>query len=54
MSDEPWKPATCQCAKCKSTDVLVQIVTSACGGYEDDHYLCQSCGHSWWVDGPDA
>ena len=52
--DNAWKPATCTCPKCKSANVKYQVVESACGGYEDDHYICIDCKHSWWVDGPDA
>jgi hypothetical protein len=27
---------------------------SSCGGYEDIHYMCSSCGHDWWEEGADA
>lgn len=54
--DEPsgWGDATCECRKCKSDAVIYRTVTSSCGGYEDEQYKCEACGHSWWVDGPDA
>lgn len=50
----PWKEATCTCRKCKSDAVIYREVESSCGGYDDEQYKCESCGHSWWVDGPDA
>lgn len=42
------------CGKCPSQAVERQVWESSDGGFEDYHYTCKSCGHNWWVDGPDA
>ncbi len=49
-----WQPAHVACPRCHQRETRVRTVESSCGGYEDDHYRCSSCDHSWWVDGPDA
>ncbi len=50
-----WVPTTSTCPKCcKPNAVEYQVVESSCGDYEDEHYRCRECGHSWWIDGPDA
>jgi ribosomal protein L37E len=41
------------CRKCGKRTVTVQAWESSCGGYEDHRYTC-TCGHFWWVEGPDA
>lgn len=42
------------CPKCGETKVKYRVWESSCGGYEDHKFKCGSCGHTWWVDGPDA
>ena len=42
------------CRKCGVHAVSMREWESSCGGYEDYQYRCNSCGHSWWVDGIDA
>lgn len=54
-----WKPTKAQnpsfvCHECKSGEVEYRDWESSCGGYDDTHYRCKDCGHSWWVEGPDA
>lgn len=51
---ENWLVSGTPCRKCKGTKVRYRVWESSCGGYEDLNYQCESCGHSWWVDGPDA
>ena len=43
------------CRKC-SAPIETRQWDSDCGGFEDHQYRCtrEGCGHSWWVDGPDA
>lgn len=40
--------------KCGSNDVEYRDWQSNCGGFEDTHYRCKTCGHSWWVESADA
>lgn len=48
------KPADVRCRSCGMTgQVTVQEWESSCGGYEDYRYKC-TCGHVWWIEGPDA
>jgi hypothetical protein len=49
-----WTSFTGKCRKCDNTDMKYRVWESSCGGYEDNNYWCSSCGHSWWVDGPDS
>ncbi len=49
---EPVEGASCQ--KCGKDDIEFMERESSCGGYDDYKYRCRACGHSWWVDGPDA
>jgi transposase-like protein len=43
------------CPKCESSHTIECIEwESSCGGYEDYHYRCISCGHDWWIEGADA
>lgn len=42
------------CKKCGSRNVYVQIWESNDGAYEDEKFTCGSCGHIYWVDGPDS
>lgn len=44
----------CACRKCSAKEVRYRIWESSCGGYEDYHYKCFGCGHTWWVDGIDS
>lgn len=48
------EPTQCHCRKCDAAAVTVQLWESSCGSYEDYKYTCASCGHVWWVDGPDS
>lgn len=50
----PPKVASCSCPKCKGGPVQYEVWESSCGGYEDYKYTCQSCGHTWWVEGIDS
>ena len=57
--NDGWKPTkvdapSFKCRQCGSDDVWYREWESSCGGYEDVHYECRGCGHSWWVEGPDA
>lgn len=45
LSDHP-------CGKCKAMDVWV--VGFECDGHEDYRITCNSCGHSYCVDGDDG
>jgi hypothetical protein len=40
--------------RCGNRRITCQLWESSDGGYEDNKYTCQGCGHVWWVDGPDA
>jgi hypothetical protein len=53
---DDWKPchADSRCQKCKSANVRYRTHDSSCGGYEDDEIRCFDCGHTRWIDGPDA
>lgn len=44
------------CPKCKKTNVVMKVWNSNDGGFEDEKFTCKepSCGHVWWVEGPDA
>lgn len=56
MSDD-WRPCDddIPCRKCKEVGTIeLSVWESSCGGYEDYHYRCKSCGGDWWIDGPDA
>lgn len=48
------QPTDCHCRKCDALTVTVEQWDSSCGGYTDYKYTCATCGHSWWVDGPDS
>ena len=48
------KAENTKCRKCGEDNVVYAVWESSCGGYEDYHYKCQSCNHSWWVDGIDS
>lgn len=51
---DEWKPAECKCRKCSGAGVKYRVWDSSCGGYTDYNYKCETCGHSWWVDGIDS
>lgn len=42
------------CPHCFGEDVTVRLWESDDGAYEDWRFTCKSCGHQWWVEGPDA
>jgi DNA-directed RNA polymerase subunit M/transcription elongation factor TFIIS len=42
------------CRKCGKREVTMETWDSSDGAYTDEKYTCGACGHSWWVDGPDA
>ncbi len=42
--------AGCKCRKCPSR----RVVTWESGDNPDYGYQCADCGHTWYVDGPDA
>lgn len=42
------------CPKCGQASVTTRCWESSCGGYEDYRHTCQSCQHSWWVEGIDS
>ena len=42
-----------KCRKCGSNDILYREVESFDGAYDDYNYVCQNCGHDWWVESSD-
>jgi hypothetical protein len=42
------------CRKCNTESVSVRLWESSCGGYEDYHFKCNNCNHSWWIEGIDS
>lgn len=50
---DSWKTAERKCVKCGGA-VRYRIWESNCGGHEDCQYKCESCDHTWWVDGADS
>jgi hypothetical protein len=50
----PWELAVAACRKCAKHKVEVRVWDSHCGGYTDMQFKCTACGHTWWVEGPDA
>jgi len=44
----------CHCRACDEQTVTVQTWDSNDGAFTDYKYTCSSCGHTWWIDGPDA
>lgn len=52
--DGPAVTVAVKCRKCPSEQVQRQVWDSSDGAYTDYHYSCPACGHSWWIDGPDA
>lgn len=63
MHDTPMSDLAGLFSDEQSTDVrcpndggpcVVSTWESTCGGYEDFRYRCTQCGHTWWVEGPDA
>lgn len=57
---EPWTlvdiaEAPYLCRRCKSgLGLRFRIWESSDGAYEDVHYMCLPCGHTWWIDGIDS
>jgi RecJ-like exonuclease len=53
-----WTPSERPEVPCPKCSVPGQIEwrgwESSCGGYDDYKYRCNACGHTWWVEGPDA
>ena len=49
-----WQQVSGNCPRCGKQKIRVRTWESFCGGYEDDKFDCQACGHRWWVDGSDA
>lgn len=49
-----WKSSGGPCRHCGETAVLYRVWESSCGGFEDYHFKCKSCGQTWWVDGIDS
>ncbi len=53
-----WKPSERPEVPCHNCGEPGQIEwrewESSCGGYEDYQHRCNACGHTWWVEGPDA
>lgn len=41
------------CKKCRSTHVAERCDESSDGAYEDYHFMCLDCGHSWWEESSD-
>jgi hypothetical protein len=60
--DDPseWQPSVIErerqtCPKaCPFPNIWWREHESSDGGYVDTELRCRNCGHSWWVDGPDA
>lgn len=56
--DPPSTPKACheswRCPKCGGKNGTFQTHSSSCGGYDDDEIACGNCGHTYWVEGPDA
>lgn len=50
------EPDKYYCQKCGQVTATCRKWESSCGGYGDWKYECQNptCGHSWWVEGPDS
>jgi hypothetical protein len=48
------EPTQSHCRHCSRETVKVQAWDSHCGSYTDYKYTCDHCGHSWWIEGPDA
>lgn len=50
-----WKACpTTACRRCKKLTVKSREWDSSDGAYEDYQFSCYSCGHTWWIEGPDA
>lgn len=48
-----WKSLK-PCRRCTRAEVVVEEWSSSCGGYEDEKHTCKACGHTRWIEGPDA
>lgn len=47
------KETNTRCRKCRKKTVRYREWESPDEAHEDYQYKCQSCGYTWWVDGPD-
>ena len=56
--DPPSEPKKChedwRCRKCGGASGVYRTHTSSCGSWDDDEFECLTCGHTYWVEGPDA
>jgi hypothetical protein len=41
------------CKTCMSLSVAERCHESSDGAYEDYHFVCLDCGHSWWEESSD-
>ncbi len=48
------KPVDQPCRTCGKNTMTVRVWESSDGAYEDCQYKCTSCGHGYWVEGPDS
>lgn len=49
-----WRLVDGSCPKCSKPTLVCLKWESDDGAYEEYKYRCQVCGHTWWVEGPDA
>lgn len=49
-----WKRCDALCRSCGGSSIVERTWESDDGAFEDHCYRCEECGHTWWVDGPDA
>ena len=55
LSDyKPVADAKCRNPGCTNSNIRERCWESSCGGYEDYHYRCFTCGKTWWVEGADS
>lgn len=53
-TDKTVAEPTIPCRACGKMTVTSRAWDSSDGAYTDYHYECGACGHSWWIEGPDA
>lgn len=51
---EPTLDLKVPCRQCGQNTVTEQPWDSFDEAFTDYRYACQSCGHAWWCEGPDA